>query len=167
MRLLFVPLITIILTGCEGHYRYPCQDPANWGKLECNNDVCKAEGTCTADVLAPAGSREFGITMPAQTSEETTDESSNNSLQDDENEISNSGCAAPQEFEQVSYKGKGEEERIFNVKNKMELPEQEVVMDPEGDEFEPPARTPPSMEDEQPLSMNTVVDTAAHNAAVK
>jgi hypothetical protein len=163
MRLLFVPLITIILTGCEGHYRYPCQDPANWGKLECNNDVCKAEGTCTSDVLAPAGSREFGTNQQSN----VEDESSNNSLQDDENEISNSGCSAPQDFEQLSYKGKGEEERIFNVKNKIELPKQEVVMDPEGDEYEQPTRTPLTLEDEQPLSMNTVVDTAAHNAAVK
>jgi len=53
------------------------------------------------------------------------------------------------------------------VKNRMELPKEEVVMDPEGDEFEPFVRTPLGMEDEQPLSMNTVVHTAAHNAAVK
>jgi len=163
MRKIFyiLPFVGVFffLSSCEGHYRYPCQDPANWGKAECNNDVCKAEGTCTADVLAPAGSREFG--------QNQSFESSNNSLQDDENEISNSECSAPQDFEQLSYKGKGEEERIFNVKNRMELPKEEVVMDPEGDEFEPFVRTPLGMEDEQPLSMNTVVHTAAHNAAVK
>jgi len=160
-----LPIVGVffLLGSCEGHYRYPCQDPANWGKEECNNEVCKAEGTCTSDVLAPAGSREFGTNQQSN----VEDESSNNSLQDDENEISNSGCSAPQDFEQLSYKGKGEEERIFNVKNKIELPKQEVVMDPEGDEYEQPARTPLGMEDEQPLSMNTVVDTAAHNAAVK
>jgi hypothetical protein len=39
-------------------------------------------------------------------------------------------------------------------------------MDPEGDEYIEPARTPPSLEEEV-LTMNTVVDTAAHNAAIK
>ena len=157
MRLLFVPLITIILTGCEGHYRYPCQDPANWGKLECNNDVCKAEGTCTADVLAPAGSREFGITVPTQTSEESTDESSNNSLQDDETEISNSGCVAPKK---LSYNDS--DERTFNVKNKIMAPESGnngldrdviTVID--------------SATEEQPVNLNSEVDTAEHDQATK
>jgi hypothetical protein len=42
----------------------------------------------------------------------------------------------------------------------------DIVMDPEGDEYIEPARTPPSLEEEV-LTMNTVVDTAAHNAAIK
>jgi hypothetical protein len=157
MRLLFVPLITIILTGCEGHYRYPCQDPANWGKLECNNDVCKAEGTCTADVLAPPGSREFGTPQTNQSTEESIDESSNNSLQDGESEISNSGCAEPQ---QLSYKGKGEEERIFNVKNKMVLPEKgndgldrDVITAIE------------NATEEQPVTLSSEVDAVEHDKA--
>jgi hypothetical protein len=157
MRLLFVPLITIILTGCEGHYRYPCQDPANWGKLECNNDVCKAEGTCTADVLAPAGSREFGITVPTQTSEEPTDESSNNSLQDGENEISNSGCVAPKK---LSYSDG--EERTFNVKNKMMMPEdgnngidREVITAVD------------NATEEQPVTLTSEVDATEHDQATK
>ena len=43
--------ILLLLSGCEYHYRYPCQDPKNWHKVECNNEVCKAEGTCTDLVL--------------------------------------------------------------------------------------------------------------------
>lgn len=43
--------ILLLLTGCEYHYRYPCQDPQNWHKDECNNTACKAEGTCTEQVL--------------------------------------------------------------------------------------------------------------------
>jgi hypothetical protein len=152
MRLLFVPLITIILTGCEGHYRYPCQDPANWGKLECNNDVCKAEGTCTSDTLAPAGSREYGQNQIE------------NSLQDDENEISTDTCS--ELTEQAEYVDNSKQVD-FRVK-RIEVPKEkldEVVMDTEGDEYEEPSRTPPSME--EPLTMNTVVDTAIHNTAVK
>ena len=156
MRKTIIILPLLLLAGCEGHYRYPCQDPANWGKIECNNEVCKSEGTCTSDVLAPAGSREFGNT---QTESESSEELS---TEDSETEISSSGCTEPAK---LSYNNDGED-RVFNVKNKMELPKgEEIVMDPEGDEYEAPVRTPPSME--EPLTMNTVVDTAAHNAAVK
>lgn len=145
--------IFFFLKGCEGHYRYPCQDPVNWGKAECSNDVCKAEGTCTSDVLAPAGSREFGSSNPQE-----------NSLQDEENEISNDTCSNP--AQEVSYEDNSK--RVdFRVKRIEAKPDNEIVMDPEGDEYEMPARTPLTLDYEEPLSMNTVVDTAAHNAAVR
>jgi len=158
MRLLFVPLITIILTGCEGHYRYPCQDPANWGKLECNNDVCKAEGTCTADVIAPPGSREFGTTVSTtQSSEEPADEESKNSLEDGENEISNSGCVAPKK---LSYNDDGE--RTFNVKNKM-------IAEESGNEgiTREVIEVVDSATEEQPVSLNSEVDATEHDQATK
>ena len=46
-------LLMLSLTSCgyEGHYRYPCQDPANWEKAECNPPICEATGTCTKDVI--------------------------------------------------------------------------------------------------------------------
>lgn len=44
-------LTLLFLYGCDNHYRYPCQDPKNWKKIECNNEVCKAESTCTDIVL--------------------------------------------------------------------------------------------------------------------
>ena len=158
MKKIIIILPLLLLAGCEGHYRYPCQDPANWGKTECNNEVCKAEGTCTSDVLAPAGTREFGLTNQPDNESESSEELS---TEDSETEISSSGCTEPAK---LSYNNS--DDRVFNVKNKMELPKgEEIVMDPEGDEYEAPSRTPPSME--EPLSMNTVVDTAAHNAAVK
>jgi predicted small lipoprotein YifL len=41
------------LSGCgyQGGYRYPCQDPANWGAKECVPPECKALGLCTNDIL--------------------------------------------------------------------------------------------------------------------
>ena len=110
MRLTITTITALILlSGCEGRYRYPCQDPANWGKTECNNEVCKAEGTCTSDVLAPAGTREFGLTNQSQseTESQTNDELSTEST---ETEISNSGCT-PQ---QASYEE--DTKRDFKVK---------------------------------------------------
>jgi hypothetical protein len=39
------------LTGCGDTYRYPCQDPKNWGKPECEPPQCDASGTCTKDLI--------------------------------------------------------------------------------------------------------------------
>jgi hypothetical protein len=49
-------LLALSLTSCtnpEGlnRYRYPCQDPVNWEKAECNPPVCEASGLCTKDLL--------------------------------------------------------------------------------------------------------------------
>lgn len=45
--------LTVALSGCgyDGHYRYPCHDPANWESAECQPPVCEATGTCTKDLL--------------------------------------------------------------------------------------------------------------------
>lgn len=44
-------LFLVLLTGCQDSYRYPCQDPQNWGKTECEPPVCEASGTCTKDLI--------------------------------------------------------------------------------------------------------------------
>jgi hypothetical protein len=49
-------LLALLLTGCSNpeslnRYRYPCQDPVNWAKAECNPPVCEASGLCTKDLL--------------------------------------------------------------------------------------------------------------------
>ncbi len=46
-------ILVLGLGGCgyDGHYRYPCQDPANWEKAECNPPLCEATGTCTKDLI--------------------------------------------------------------------------------------------------------------------
>jgi hypothetical protein len=46
-------LLMLSLSSCgyQGFYRYPCQDPANWEKAECNPPICEATGTCTKDVI--------------------------------------------------------------------------------------------------------------------
>ena len=45
-------LLTII--GCADSYRYPCQDPKNWHKPECNKPKCKANETCTEYLIEVA-----------------------------------------------------------------------------------------------------------------
>jgi len=53
LRIIGVALLGVLLTGCgyDGHYRYPCQDPANWEKAECNPPICESTGTCTRDII--------------------------------------------------------------------------------------------------------------------
>jgi len=40
-------LLLLLLAGCEDSYRYPCQDPANWGTEKCEPPLCEADGSCT------------------------------------------------------------------------------------------------------------------------
>jgi len=53
VRLFGLALAALILSGCgyDGHYRYPCQDPANWEKAECKPPLCEAIGQCTTDLI--------------------------------------------------------------------------------------------------------------------
>lgn len=65
-------LLAILLTACsnpEGlnRYRYPCQDPVNWEKAECNPPVCEASGLCTKDLL---GNTTDGTTVESGTPNE-------------------------------------------------------------------------------------------------
>lgn len=40
----------ILLAGCSERYRYPCQDPENWGEKFCQKPYCSANGTCPSDL---------------------------------------------------------------------------------------------------------------------
>ena len=77
MKNILILSVAFLLAGCNSQYRYPCQDPANWGKDECNNQICKAEGECTSDVLAPKAAEDLiedglieDATLNADTGEE-------------------------------------------------------------------------------------------------
>jgi hypothetical protein len=46
MKALALFATALLLVGCEDTYRYPCQDPANKDKAECNRPDCEADGFC-------------------------------------------------------------------------------------------------------------------------
>ena len=46
MKAVYLVLAALLLVGCEDTYRYPCQDPANKDKEECNRPACEADGFC-------------------------------------------------------------------------------------------------------------------------
>ncbi len=45
-KIAFLVALSFTLVGCEDTYRYPCQDPANAEKAECNRPACEADGMC-------------------------------------------------------------------------------------------------------------------------
>ena len=45
-----VLLLFPLLVACEERYRYPCQDPKNWGEEQCKKPYCSANGTCPEDL---------------------------------------------------------------------------------------------------------------------
>ena len=46
MKAAFLVLTALLLVGCEDTYRYPCQDPENKDKEECNHPKCDVDGFC-------------------------------------------------------------------------------------------------------------------------
>lgn len=46
-------ILMLSLSGCgyDGHYRYPCQNPANWENVECKPPICTANGACPEDLV--------------------------------------------------------------------------------------------------------------------
>lgn len=51
MKVVICCLSLLALAGCQDQYRYPCQDPDNWAKKECQPPACSANGTCTGDLV--------------------------------------------------------------------------------------------------------------------
>ena len=45
-KIAFLLALSFTLVGCEDTYRYPCQDPANKDKAECNRPICEVDGFC-------------------------------------------------------------------------------------------------------------------------
>ena len=43
-------LLLPLLVACQENYRYPCQDPENWGEKFCKKPYCSANGTCPEDL---------------------------------------------------------------------------------------------------------------------
>ena len=50
----YLLLITLgLLAGCSDHYRYPCQNPDNFAKPECQKPTCLFTQMCPEYLVAP------------------------------------------------------------------------------------------------------------------
>lgn len=52
MRFMCWALSALFLGGCEQHYRYPCQNPANWNKPECQKPLCEVNQDCPEHIFS-------------------------------------------------------------------------------------------------------------------
>jgi len=50
-RLAFTAAILLSSCGYDGSYRYPCQDPENWGSDDCEPPACLSDNACTETLL--------------------------------------------------------------------------------------------------------------------
>lgn len=46
-------LLLLLLTGCEDRYRYPCQNPDNFGLEQCQKPKCLFTQMCPEYLVAP------------------------------------------------------------------------------------------------------------------
>lgn len=56
MRFIYLSIFVItssllFLVSCDAKFRYPCQDPDNWGKKACQRPYCTAIGACPEDLV--------------------------------------------------------------------------------------------------------------------
>lgn len=73
LKIISIALLGLMLAGCgyDGHYRYPCQDPANWENEECKPPICTVAGACPEDLV---GTDVINGTSEEITVEELVDE---------------------------------------------------------------------------------------------
>lgn len=62
-------LILLALAGCEDRYRYPCQNPDNFGKEECQKPKCLFTQQCPEYLVAPILEKQVNV-QPQQSTPE-------------------------------------------------------------------------------------------------
>lgn len=64
-------LLLLALAGCQDRYRYPCQNPDNFAKAECQKPKCLFTQMCPEYLVAPILEKQINANQPAA-SEPTT-----------------------------------------------------------------------------------------------
>jgi hypothetical protein len=58
-------LAALFLVGCEEHYRYPCQNPDNFAKPDCQKPKCLFTQMCPEYMVAPVLEKQINASEPA------------------------------------------------------------------------------------------------------
>jgi hypothetical protein len=156
--LIIIPLI--LLAGCEFKYRYECQDPQNWGKEMCNNDVCKAEGDCATDLLGftPTVAEQFKKTNGEPEAPGFARKFSKPADQS----ISNSGDCKPSEKPKFKPFNSTVQQNTFKNSQQNNSNPMDPIKRPKAEEMVGQIE-----EVERPLTMNTIIKTSGHNSTTK
>jgi hypothetical protein len=68
MKHIALILAVLALVGCEDRYRYPCQNPDNFYKAECQKPKCLFTQQCPEYLVAPILEKQIDQTkQPADT----------------------------------------------------------------------------------------------------
>jgi hypothetical protein len=67
MKIALLVLALVALVGCEDRYRYPCQNPDNFHKPECQKPKCLFTQQCPEYLVAPILEKQIDATKPAET----------------------------------------------------------------------------------------------------
>lgn len=60
--------VLMLLTGCEDRYRYPCQNPDNFHREECQKPKCLFTQQCPEYLVAPVLEKQIESKQPASAS---------------------------------------------------------------------------------------------------
>jgi hypothetical protein len=60
-----IVIVLVLLAGCEERYRYPCQNPDNFQKLECQKPKCLFTQMCPEYLVAPVLEKQVNAEQPA------------------------------------------------------------------------------------------------------
>jgi hypothetical protein len=51
LALLIIPIVTAFIMFGKDHFRYQCQDPANWSSEQCKPPICDVTRSCPEHVF--------------------------------------------------------------------------------------------------------------------
>jgi hypothetical protein len=71
MKTTLLLLAMLALIGCEDRYRYPCQNPENFHKADCQKPKCLFTQQCPEYLVAPILEKQINATqLPVQAASE-------------------------------------------------------------------------------------------------
>jgi len=60
-------LLVLLLAGCDDRYRYPCQNPDNFGLEQCQKPKCLFTQQCPEYLVAPILEKKVSDVQPEKT----------------------------------------------------------------------------------------------------
>ena len=70
MKITLLGLALAALVGCNDQYRYPCQDPDNFHKPDCQKPKCLFTQQCPEYLVAPILEKQINAQQPNQSTPE-------------------------------------------------------------------------------------------------
>ena len=61
---IFTLAILALLAGCQDYYRYPCQNPDNFHKPDCQKPKCQFTQQCPEYLVAPVLEKQINAVQP-------------------------------------------------------------------------------------------------------